>query len=241
LPFLHRPATIAYRARSAPIAHRARVSRIAHRVCSIAVLVVLAPPVACAQQAKVPPQAPAPPGAALAPFAAQRVIVVPVQLFRADTAAHADAARWEAFRRELDDSIGTTIAGRGVGKTWSYAADVVRSAKRNAAYVSDPYALGVQPLRNAVYKPGEKIPQLLAANLRSLIALGDTRYALIPVEIALVRRGNEQRAILRLILVDGRAGEFLWVGDVISDPATSLDRTVVSSLSARVADLVVAP
>ena len=169
------------------------------------------------------------------------MIIVPVQLLRTDTAAHVDVARWESFRRELDDSIGAAVAARGVGKTWGYAADVVKSAKRNAAYVSDPYALGVQPLRNALYKPGQKIPQVLAANLRSLIALGDTRYALIPVELALVTRGTEQRAVLRLILVDGRAGDFLWIGDVISEPAASLDQAIINSLSARVADLVVAP
>jgi hypothetical protein len=177
----------------------------------------------------------------LAQFVAQRIVVMPVQLLRADTGSLVTPARWSAFRLELDDSIGSAIAERGVGKKWAYAADVARAAKRNAAYVGDPYSLGVQPLRNAIYKGGDKIPDVFGSNLRSQIALGDTRFALVPVELIFVRKGAEQRGVLRLALVDGRGGLFVWVGDVASDPATFLTPALVASLAARVADLVAAP
>jgi hypothetical protein len=191
------------------------------------------PAVAAAQQPK--PQPP------LAAFVAQRIAVMPVQLLRVDTIAFVRPAAWDAFRRELDDSIGSAIAERGVGKKWAYAADMARTARRNAAYVSDPYSLGVQPLRNAVYKGGDKIPELFGSNLRALIALGDTRFALVPVEIAFVGNATRQRAVLRLALVDGRGGLFVWVGDVASDAASSLTPALIGSLAARVADLVIAP
>lgn len=183
-------------------------------------------------------QKPQPP---LAQFVSQRIVVMPLQLLRPDTGAFVGSAAWGAFRKELDDSIGSAIAERGVGKKWMYAADVARSAKRNAAYVSDPYSLGAQPLRGAIYKGGDKIPEVFAGNLRSLIAIGDTRFALVPVELGFVRKGAQQWAVLRLALIDGRGNQFVWVGDVASDPGTSFTPALINSLAARVADLVVAP
>jgi hypothetical protein len=179
----------------------------------------------------------------LAPYVAERIIVLPVQLMRPDSGGWLDAARWGAFRKELDDSIGSAIAERGLGKKWAYAADVVKSAKRNAAYTSDPYSLGVQPMRGVPLKTGDKLPTLFNSNLRTLIALGDTRYALVPIELAFfsIKDSNQRLAALRLALVDGRGGVYVWVGDVRSDPATTLTPAVISSLAARVADLVQAP
>ena len=203
------------------------------RVLSLSVLLVAG--AAAAQTAKPKPPPP------LAQFISQRIIVLPVQLLRADTGAFVGAATWEKFRRELDDSIGSAIAARGLGRQWSYAADVARSAKRNAAYTSDPYSLGVQPMRGAVIKSGDKIPVLFGSNLRALIALGDTRYALLPIELTFQRSGAEQRAALRLALVDGRSGLFVWIGEVASDPSTAFGPVTIGTLAARVADLVVAP
>jgi hypothetical protein len=179
----------------------------------------------------------------LAPFVSEHLIVLPVQLMRADSAGWLDGARWGAFRKELDDSIASAIAERGLGKKWAYAADVVRSAKRNAAYTSDPYSLGAQAMRGVPLKTGDKLPTLFNSNLRTLIALGDTRYALVPIELAFfsIKDSNARRAALRLALVDGRGGVYVWIGDVASDPATSLTPAMIGSLAARVADLVQAP
>ncbi|MFI5311062.1 MAG: hypothetical protein ACHQQ3_07500 [Gemmatimonadales bacterium] len=203
------------------------------RLPSLAVLLFASAAAAQNPRPAVPPP--------LAQFVDQRIIVLPVQLLRPDTGAFVGPEKWGAFRKELDDSIGSAIAARGLGRKWAYAADVLRSAKRNAAYTSDPYALGAQPMRNVVIKPGEKIPELFGSNLRALIALGDTRYALLPIEVVFHKSGAQQRASLRLALVDGRAGLFVWLGDVASDPAASLTSAMVTSLASRVADLVVAP
>ena len=178
--------------------------------------------------------------APLAGFASQRIIVLPVQLLRGDSLSWIQPSGWPAFRKELDDSVASAISERGIGKGWAYPADVVRQAKRNAGYVSDPYSIGAQPLRGQNYRPGDHIPALMASNLRAMIALADARYALLPVEIVFQRDGSRQRAILRLALVDGRTGQFGWVGEVPSDPATAYSASILSMIAARVADLVVA-
>ena len=100
---------------------------------------------AAAQSSKPAPQKPQPP---LSPMASQHLMVLPVQLFRADSGAWITQSGWGKFRRELDDSIGSAIANRGIGKTWKYASDVVKIAKRNPEYVNDVYSMGVQAMRS---------------------------------------------------------------------------------------------
>jgi hypothetical protein len=79
------------------------------------------------------------------------------------------------------------------------------------------------------------VPPLLGDNLRAISALGDTRYALIPVEL----RGYGGVATLRLVIVDTRQRVVIWYADLAieADPPTAL----VESLAKRIADLVVDP
>lgn len=180
-------------------------------------------------------------GEPLGPFIAQRVSVLPVQLLRADSTAPLRAPGWPAARRELDDSIGAAMAERGVGRRWAYAADIDRLAKRNTGYVSDPYALGAAALRNRTFKPGEQAPALVIGNLRSLIALGDSRFALVPVELSFAGTGADRMAVLRLFLLDGRIGQVIWFGDVAAPAATTFGSAEAGVLGRAVADLVARP
>ncbi len=177
----------------------------------------------------------------LSPMASQRVMVLPVQMLRADSGAWIDQSKWEKFRRELDDSIASAISNRGIGKTWRYAADVVRIAMGNPDWVSDVYSMGVQPMRSVKYKIGDPIPDLFNNNLRLLIGIADTRYVLLPVEIWFAKKGDLQIAALKLALVDGRGANFVWLGEVGSDPATSYSPAVINTIASRIADLIVAP
>jgi hypothetical protein len=177
----------------------------------------------------------------LAPMASQHVMVLPVQMLRTDSGAWIDASKWDKFRRELDDSIASAIANRGIGKTWKYASDVVRIAKRNPEYVNDPYSMGVQSMRTVNYRIGEPMPDLFNNNLRLLIGIADTRYVLLPVEIWFARKGEQQIAVLKLALVDGRGGTFVWMGEVGTDPASVMSPALINTLASRVADLVAAP
>jgi hypothetical protein len=179
----------------------------------------------------------------LAPMASQHLVVLPVQMLRADSGAWVTPRDWEKFRRELDDSIGSVIAARGVGKAWKYASDIARIAKRNPEYVNDPYSMGVQAMRAVRFKIGDELPEPFVSNLRPIIALGNSRYALVPIEIFFARRGNEQIAVLKLGLADGQAGTLQWLGDVGTDPSSSptLPPDLINALAIRVANLVVAP
>jgi hypothetical protein len=194
-----------------------------------------------AQQGKpAPGSKPQPP---LAPMGSQHVTVLPVQLVRADSGAWVSVRDWEKFRRELDDSIGSQLAARGLGRAWKYASDVARIAKRNPDYVNDPYSMGVQAMRAVQYKIGDPLPEPFMSNLRTIIALANSRYALVPIEVWFARRGQEQIAVIKLALADGQAGTIVWLGEVGTDPSTAetLPPDLITTLATRIANLVVAP
>ena len=50
-----------------------------------------------------------------------------------------------------------------------------------------------------------------------------------------------ERAVLRLVLVDARTTEFMWIGEVQSDPAATFGPAVLASLASHFADLVISP
>ena len=177
----------------------------------------------------------------LGAFSVQRVLVLPVQFLQGDSMSMVSPDQWGKVRKQLDDSIGAAIAGRGIGRRWGYAADVVRTSKRNALYAGDPYALGAQQMRGTVVPRSEdKLNATLAGNIRMIIALDEARYVLLPVELRMEKKGLSQRAVLRLALLDARLGQIAWLGEVASDAVTAYSPAVINSLAARVADLVLA-
>lgn len=185
------------------------------------------PAALAAQESATPPQA------ALAQFAALRVAVIPAQLWQADTVGWSRDTSWVALRTQLDSVLGQTLRERGLGSRWAYAGDVVRAAKRNPLYTSDPTAIGVGRWRSALPKPGDNLPALAADNLRTLTAVGDARYALIPAEL----RGAGDGVVLRLVLADTRSRTVTWAADI----AAAGGPAMMESLAQRIADLFVDP
>jgi hypothetical protein len=178
-------------------------------------------------------------GQPLAQFAAQKVAVYPIQFLRNDTTAPVRQADWPNVRKEFDDSLGAAIAERGVGKKWTYAPDLIRLAKRNAGYVSDPSTLGAGGLRPPrPLKADDQAGPTLVSNLRSLTALGDARIAMVPVELGFEKKGADVRATLRVVLIDSLAGQVIWYIDLAVPTGTSFGHAGVSALAQRVADLV---
>jgi hypothetical protein len=197
----------------------------------VAVLVfalVLALPAGAQQAAS--PAAPAPP---LAPFTAMRVVIAPAQLWRADSIGWSKSLPWAATRTSLDSAVQAVLEERGLGRKWAYASDVVRAARRNPMYASDPMSLGVGRWRTTPPAAGEELPGLLADNLRSVTALGDARHVLIPVEL----RAAGDAVILRLVLVDTRTRTVIWAGDLLSPAGARM----IEELATRVANLIVEP
>ena len=166
----------------------------------------------------------------LASFAAMRVAVVPAQLWHADSIGWSRDAQWSQLRPQLDSAISHALRDGGLGAKWAYAGDVVRSARRNQLYSKDPATLGVGRWRNELPKPGDDLAALVADNLRSISALGDTRHALIPVEL----RGDGEMARLRMVLADTRSRTVVWAADLRVPAGPDMLATLAQQLAALI-------
>ena len=186
----------------------------------------------------------------LAALATQPVALLPAQYLRVgDSASLRDAlGSARQFLSALDSAIVAELGVRATATPWIMPEALTRSAKRNPAFTSDPHALSAESLRSGVRRSNPRLGEPLASQIRSLVALTEARFGLIPAEIrfesipgsATDRVGT--RAILRLVVVDARLAEIRWSGDVVaevSSPPTTA--AIVGGLARRVADLLVAP
>jgi hypothetical protein len=209
---------------------------------SLAALGTIAALAACAK-----PPKPAPPSAGvtvsptpLASLAGQRIIVLPVHYLRAtDTLGlTTPLARPHDFLRSLDDEIAFAMAERGLRSQWVFPEDLARIAKRNAGHSADPYALAAEVLRPTGPRRIPQLPDPLASQLRSLVALSDARYALFPVEVRFENVGTTGRAVLHVALIDARASNIRWSGDIASDTMSTIPAGLAASLANRLANLI---
>ena len=181
------------------------------------------------------------------PFSAlaeQRVIVAPAyRISETDpTGWLAQIPRTRDYLRSLDAAIGAELAARGLKTQWVFPADLVRAARNNPTYAVDPYALADDPLRAPNLAPSAKLSEPLATQVRTMIALHDSRAVLIPVELRFEKdRTGQGIAVLRLVLLDGRLSEVRWVGEVRSAPSATLTPAILTSLAAHLGDLIAAP
>lgn len=180
----------------------------------------------------------------LAPLATQAVALLPTQYVRSgdSTGVNARLGPTPAFLRSLDSAIAGELAARGTARTWVMAEALGRTARRNPAFTSDPYALSAESLRHGVRRTNARLGEPLASQLRSLIALTDARHALVPVEVRFESvAGAGTRVILRLVLIDARVAEIQWAGDVSMEGDSPSAPGILAALATRVADLVIAP
>ena len=185
--------------------------------------------------------APPPVSRPLAWLAGQRVVLTPVYRIR-----EGDAMGWGAqiprsreFLRALDSAIAGELAQRGLEKQWVYPADLARSMRASPTYTVDPNALAVEPLRNPGLAQGGKIGDPLATQLRTIVAMHDSRMVLLPVELRFDRdKSGQGIAVLRAVLVDARIGDVRWVGEASSDPSPTFSRALLASVASHFADLI---
>lgn len=178
-------------------------------------------------------EVPAAPALPLGAFAAERVAVVPLQYWRADSTGWSTSVAGPGIRVQVDSIIAETMRDRGMGSRWAFASDVIRGARRNPTYSTDPTSLGVGRWRSTTPVVGEALPAIVADNLRLISALGDARYALIPVEL----RVEGSLAFLRLVLADTRTRRIVWGADL----GVQAPDGMMAAIGMRVADLVVEP
>jgi hypothetical protein len=209
---------------------------------SLAALGTIAALAACRKS----PQ-PAPPQTAvttsptpLASLAGQRIIVLPLHYLRStDTLGlGAQLTNPRAFLRSVDDEIAFAMAERGLKSQWIFPEDLVRISKRNIGHSTDPYALAAGVLRPTGPRRIPQLPDPLASQLRSLVALSDARYALFPVEVRTENSGAGARAVLHIALLDVRMSNIRWAGEVASDTMTTISPGLAASLANRLANLI---
>jgi hypothetical protein len=212
-------------------------------------MALLVAAIACHGGAAPAPQSPPPrvsePAAhALSGLAAQHIIVLPTYVVRVAPELNWGTAigRPVDVQRTMDADIVAALDERGVRKAWIFPEQLEQSYRRNASYGSDPYALAEEPLRRPGLGSDTRLPEPLASQLRTLVALhDDTRLILAPVELRFEKVGAGGRGILRLVLIDPRYSNVRWTGEVASDPVPSFGPAITASIAAKLAGVIATP
>ncbi|MGH7719368.1 MAG: hypothetical protein ACREON_11060 [Gemmatimonadaceae bacterium] len=180
----------------------------------------------------------------LAVFAGRPLVVLPARFLR-----EGDSLGWAAaipsqreYLASLDAEIGFAFKERDLGSNWVLADAMARAARRNTPFAPDPHALAAERLRPPIRRRIEQLPEPLASQLRSLVALNDARYVLYPLEIRFEKAADGGgRAVLFAMVLDARLSTVMWMGEVASDPVTSFSPALAAGVAARLADLIAAP
>ena len=175
-------------------------------------------------------------------MAAQQIVVFPVQYL-----AFADSLGWQqsvpnraAYLAALDDQIAAVLTERGLGNSWTFGPEVERASRANSILMTDARSLSAEWLRGRVF-PDKQTRDPLASQVRALVGLKGSRYALLPVELRFESQGGMGVAILKVVMMDARLAQIRWVGEVRSDPMRTFSSALAASVATHFADLVVAP
>jgi hypothetical protein len=176
-------------------------------------------------------------------MASQQVLVLPVQYL-----SGSDSLGWQqqipnraAYLASLDDQIEAALAARGLGHAWTFGREVARASKMNSIIMTDARSLSAEWLRGRVL-PETTVRDPLASQVRGLVGLKGSRYAILPIELRLESRGSGTGvAILRVVMIDSRMALIRWVHEVESDPMRTFSPALTASVATRFADLVLAP
>ena len=175
-------------------------------------------------------------------MAGQQIVVFPVQYL-----ASTDTLGWQqqipnraAYLAALDDQIEAAMTSRGI-KSWAFGREVERASKMNSILMTDARSLSAEWLRGRTL-PETGVRDPLAQQVRGLVGLKGSRYALLPVELRFQNRGpGTGVAILRVVMIDSRMALIKWVGEVESDPTRTFTPALAANVAAHFADLVLAP
>lgn len=158
-------------------------------------------------------------GRSLASFAAQPLAVVPLHAVTSeDTLLRLDPTPMrEAFGTGLLAVLADQRArdpGFTAGSGWIFPEQLDRSYRRNPTYATNPRTLAVEPLRAPAFVAGVRLPEPLASQLRTLVALHEVRHVLVPVEVTITPQAGDRTAMLRYLLIDARLAEVQGTGAV---------------------------
>lgn len=148
----------------------------------------------------------------------------------------------------VNSEVDFAISEDPLAHKWTAPGEVVEQAGRNPMLEVDPEHLAYRGLlaerdESGLYEP-------LHSELRRLSALLDARLVAVPLRVwyapadtvAAGRDGGERaegarreegRAVVRIAVVDTRAGRVLWTGDIASDPAAGDSPAALATLAAN--------
>jgi hypothetical protein len=181
---------------------------------------------------------PASPGEhSLSGLAAQHVAVLPTYAVRVMPGLEWTIGRPDDVKRRMDAEIVSAMDERGLKKQWLFPDDLAASYKRNASYATDPYTLAEEPLRAPSLNSDTRLPQPLASQVRTLVALHqDARMVLAPVELRLEKAGpTTGRGILRVVMLDARMANVFWSGEFSSDTASAFGPVIAATIASKLA------
>lgn len=145
-----------------------------------------------------------------------------------------------AFAAQADTALEREFRARQL-ETWVFPAQLAQAAKRNPTYAVDPWSIRApEAVRRLERSRQATLAEPVASQLRVLVGLENARYALVPVawHVEPADAGTG-RVVMHLAVIDVRAARLHWSGDVRSDTASSPSPSLLASLMANLADLVV--
>ena len=166
---------------------------------------------------KTPKPLPAP-ALLLAPLAGQPIAVLPATYVISDGNVTGIPAARAAQLAWADSVLGEALQARGPEAKWLLPAELRRVARRAQGLVTDPDQLGQATMR---FEGVKKVPDPLFANLRSLSALTNSRYVMIPAAIRFSQTASGVRVEATLVLVDARSGDIPWRSSPIAVAPTA--------------------
>jgi hypothetical protein len=143
-------------------------------------------------------------------LAGQKVAVLPLTLAVPDAALSEDSLLGVRTRvlPWADSVLGETLQMRAPEVTWVLPPELRRTARRATGLAPDPDRLGHAILRDPTFKI---VPDPLRSQLRTLTALVDARYALVPAAAVFLREPDGRVKVeMMMVLVDTRTGNPGW-------------------------------
>lgn len=152
-------------------------------------------------------------------LAGQKVAVLPLTLAVPDADLAGDTLL--GVRAKVlawsDSLLNEALTGRAPEVTWVGPAQLRREAARSGGLAGDPDHFGHAILRDTVIKV---VPDPLRSQLRTLVALADSRFVLAPASEYFRHDSAGVQVELTLVLVDARTGAAGWRSVALASGAT---------------------
>ncbi|MBT8478480.1 MAG: hypothetical protein KJO06_06155 [Gemmatimonadetes bacterium] len=184
------------------------------------------------------------------------VVLVPVQsTLPLDDGSWPGLARTEEDAlRAMDAELEFAFRERRSAEDWILPSDLRRTMERNPSLDIKPDRMAYSPLLVPI-DDRKYIPEPLHSELRTLAALYDTRYVVVPVRLTVETESTDggrsgsavaysggdavapaQRAYLLAAMIDIRRSDVLWLGEFVGDPGTSDSGSLLATLANQVAE-----